>query len=318
MPSHLKDICLRSGIAECLSGQENRRVHAGAADGMIKRYVSVRSFVFKTVSRYNGDRKDKGVKAMKKQWIILMAAMAILSAGCQAETNVSVEQLRETKQEAERTVSFSGSKPEPTGSEQKASEEKEQSEASVTEEPSIAETSAAEQETSESSPTPTESKDTVTIPEKQDDAETKPGEAPQAKPVPEPAKPAETVSEDRPEGTAMPEPTKEPAPTPPRAPEPKSIYDYEFDVEAIREELICVGTEMGLIHTGDMTPAEASWGNPVTATREFQGAGLERSLKDYVRSMPEMITAYGGEPIQFFTIYAENIGSGSYRFYFLY
>lgn len=108
-----------------------------------------------------------------------------------------------------------------------------------------------------------------------------------------------------------PEETPEPA-------APKSIYDYEFDVEAIRQELLAIGTGMGLEIDSSLTPDSSSWGNPVTASKDFQGAALERSLKDYVRSMPELITAYGGTPIRYFTVYAESLGGGSYRFYFLY
>lgn len=108
--------------------------------------------------------------------------------------------------------------------------------------------------------------------------------------------------------------------TPPQEtpPQPKSIYDYEFDVDAIRAELIAVGEGMGLTHSGDLTPDTASWSTPVTASTDFQGANLERRLKDYVQSMPGLITAYGGNQIEYFTIYAEPLGGGSYRFYFLY
>ncbi len=108
--------------------------------------------------------------------------------------------------------------------------------------------------------------------------------------------------------------------TPPQEtpPQPKSIYDYEFDIDAIRAELIAVGEGMGLTHSGDLTPDTASWSTPVTASADFQGANLERRLKDYVRSMPGLITAYGGNQIEYFTIYAEPLGGGSYRFYFLY
>ncbi|MCM1215229.1 MAG: procyclic acidic repetitive family protein [Lachnospiraceae bacterium] len=256
---------------------------------------------------------------MKKHWIALITLLAVLLlAGCQQRTVIPADSLQDTK--TETTSSFSGSKTETTESESESSEKTEQSEASITEEPPIAETSATKKEHSENNSTPTESKSTVTTPEKKDDTQTKPGEAPQKEPepVPEPAKPAETVSESKPEIEATPELTKEPEPTPPPAPEPKSIYDYEFDVEAIRQELIAVGTGMGLTHTGDMTPDTASWSNPVTASQNFQGSGLERSLKDYVRSMPDIITMYGGTTIQYFTIYVEPLGGGSCRFYFLY
>lgn len=89
-------------------------------------------------------------------------------------------------------------------------------------------------------------------------------------------------------------------------------------MEAIRQELLAIGTGMGLEIDSSLTPDSSSWGNPVTASKGFQGAALERSLKDYVRSMPDLITAYGGTPIRYFTVYAESLGGGSYRFYFLY
>ncbi len=112
--------------------------------------------------------------------------------------------------------------------------------------------------------------------------------------------------------------TTESAPPQETPPQPKSIYDFEFDIEAIRAELIAVGEGMGLTHSGDLTPDTASWSTPVTASPDFQGANLERRLKDYVQSMPGLITAYGGNQIEYFTIYAEPLGGGSYRFYFLY
>lgn len=75
---------------------------------------------------------------------------------------------------------------------------------------------------------------------------------------------------------------------------------------------------MGLTHSGDLTPDNASWATPVTASADFQGENLKCRLKDYVQSMPGLITAYGGNPIQYFTIYTEPLGGGSYRIYFLY
>lgn len=112
--------------------------------------------------------------------------------------------------------------------------------------------------------------------------------------------------------------TAESVPPQETPPQPKSIYDFEFDIDAIRAELIAVGEGMGLTHSGDLTPDTASWSTPVTASPDFQGANLERRLKDYVQSMPGLITAYGGNQIEYFTIYAEPLGGGSYRFYSLY
>lgn len=72
--------------------------------------------------------------------------------------------------------------------------------------------------------------------------------------TPPPAPPAQTEAA---------EPTET---TPPQevTPEPKSIYDYEFDIAAIRAELISVGEGMGLTHTDGLTPDTASWSTPVT------------------------------------------------------
>lgn len=142
--------------------------------------------------------------------------------------------------------------------------------------------------------------------------------------------PSQTTEESKPTPTATPETETPPPPpsvqtemeesAPPQEtmPQPKSIYDFEFDIAAIRAELIAVGEGMGLTHSGDLTPDNASWATPVTASADFQGENLKRRLKDYVQSMPELITAYGGNPIQYFTIYAEPLGGGSYRIYFLY
>lgn len=103
----------------------------------------------------------------------------------------------------------------------------------------------------------------------------------------------------------------------------KSIYDYGFDIEEIRNELIALGRSMGLTHiTTDngamITPENSSWATPVTASQDFQGGNLKRRLRDYVMSMPDLISAYGGENIEYFTIYIEELGNQNYRIYFLY
>lgn len=103
----------------------------------------------------------------------------------------------------------------------------------------------------------------------------------------------------------------------------KSIYDYEFNIDGIRSELINIGKNMGLTHiTQDegvlRTPSNSSWASPITGSKNFQGKNLERALKDYVRSMPDIIEAYGGPKIKYFTIYIQNNENGNYTFYFLY
>lgn len=203
------------------------------------------------------------------------------------------------------------------------------------EQTSESDTLPAAEETKEVEPTPepmqsTEPAETESTAESKSTESSKPKEpeqtsiqpsAPQDEPPQETESKTPTVT---PETEAPP-----PAPTeqtetaesvPPQEtpPQPKSIYDYEFDIDAIRAELIAVGEGMGLTHSGDLTPDTASWSTPVTASADFQGENLKRRLKDYVQSMPGLITAYGGNPIQYFTIYAEPLGGGSYRFYFLY
>ena len=116
-------------------------------------------------------------------------------------------------------------------------------------------------------------------------------------------------------------PTKTETPTEPV--KLKTAYDYAFDIEAIRSDLIAVGQSMGLTHiTSDdeteITPSNSSWATPVTASRSFQGENLKRKLTDYVQSMPSILSAYGGAAIEYFTIYVEPLDGGSYRIYFLY
>ena len=139
--------------------------------------------------------------------------------------------------------------------------------------------------------------------------------------VPTPVPTAAPTSRPTPEPTAIPTPEPTEAPTP--EPVPSGPYDYPFDVSAIRSDLIGVGQNMGLTHVTSMdgeslTPSNTSWSMPVTASQSFQGAALETSLKDYVRSMPGLIASYGGAPLQYFSIYVESLGGGSYCFYFLY
>lgn len=153
-------------------------------------------------------------------------------------------------------------------------------------------------------------------------------EAPQvtAPPATEPpaAEPSVTAPPTAEPETAPPS-TSEAAPDPVETePEiPKTIYDYEFDVSAIRSELIALGQSLGLTHITEddgvpCTPDNCSWATPVTASESFQGDKLKRALRDYVSSMPTLLASYGGTQISCFTIYVQENGGGSYTFYFLY
>ena len=194
--------------------------------------------------------------------------------------------------------------------------------------PATEETSEVEQTPESTQSTePAETQSTAEVRDTESSKEKEPEQTAVQTSAPQDEPPQKTESETP---TVTPE-TETPPPAPPvqtetaestppqeTPPQPKSIYDYEFDIDAIRAELIAVGEGMGLTYSGDLTPDTASWSTPVTASADFQGANLERRLKDYVQSMPGLITAYGGNQIEYFTIYAEPLGGGSYRFYFLY
>lgn len=143
-----------------------------------------------------------------------------------------------------------------------------------------------------------------------------PAEQPEVEP---PAEPPAVTQQPEPEPIVSEEPVQ-----PPAEPEiPKTIYDFAFDANAIRGELIAIGQSMGLAHITEddgipCTPDTCSWAAPVTASESFQGDNLKRALKDYVTSMPSIIGSYGGAQLTSFTIYVQDNGGGSYTFYFLY
>ena len=146
-----------------------------------------------------------------------------------------------------------------------------------------------------------------------------PTEAPKEPAAESPAEPPAATQQPSPEPVAPEESVQ-----PPAEPEkPKTIYDYAFDADAIRSELIAIGQSMGLTHITEddgipCTPDTCSWAAPVTASESVQGDNLKRALKDYVTSMPSMIASYGGAQLTNFTIYVQDNGGGSYTFYFLY
>lgn len=238
---------------------------------------------------------------MKKSMVIVMSLVLVILSGCQSNSLPDTESFPET----EPTISFSESKTEPTESESESTDmtdeitdigySKEHFHSS--EQENFSQTQSIPTNTNQ--PVTNFENENVTAEESELSPDAKPSDQPQPIEESKPA-PAESVP---------------PQETPPQ---PKSIYDFEFDIDAIRAELIAVGEGMGLTHSSDLTPDTASWSTPVMASPDFQGVSLERRLKDYVQSMPGLITAYGGNQIEYFTIYAEPLGGESYRFYFLY
>lgn len=127
-------------------------------------------------------------------------------------------------------------------------------------------------------------------PQEQPAAQTQLTVAPEPEPAPtEPSKPTEPApQESEPTPPAqMPEETK-----------PKTAYDYEFDIEAIKDDCIGIGQSMGLTLDSSLTPDNASWWNPVTASSGNQGEALKQSLANYITfHTAENLGAYGIDEI---------------------
>lgn len=99
----------------------------------------------------------------------------------------------------------------------------------------------------------------------------------------------------------------------------KTAYDFEFDMEAIKADCIGVGQSMGLCLDTSLTPSNASWWNPVTASRSNQGDALKQSLESYIKfHTAENLSAYGIDEISDFNICCEAKGNGEYLVYFLF
>lgn len=123
-------------------------------------------------------------------------------------------------------------------------------------------------------------------------------------------------------------PTEKPIEKPTEAPteettKEKSIYDYPFDLEAIRQEMISWGEAMGLEHcvydAGHLiTPDEYSWFLPVYGTKTFCGERLKKQLMEQVEIMPRVIEECGGGKITWFCIYVEQNEKGEAAFYYIY
>lgn len=134
-------------------------------------------------------------------------------------------------------------------------------------------------------------------------------------------KPAVTESSSAP--VEKPEKTEPPAEIPPQTvPEdtkPKTAYDYEFDIETVKEDCIGIGLDMGLALDSSLTPSNSTWWKPVTASQNNQGDALKQSLERYITfHTVENLGAYGIDEITAFNIYCEARGNGSYSIYFLF
>lgn len=143
---------------------------------------------------------------------------------------------------------------------------------------------------------------------------------------PVPSEPPKEKEQSKP--TEPPAPTESPAPTEPPAPvetkppaetQPKTAYDYEFDINAIRSDCIAIGQNMGYTLNTSLTPQNATWWNPVTASESNQGSSLRSALEQYIRfHTVDNLGAYGLDEINEFNICCESRGNGSYAIYFVF
>ena len=263
---------------------------------------------------------------MKKQMIAGLLLLVLTVSGCSAVSTAPTEinePVKETRAEAETestdSIFPSESKETDAPVESEAPEETESPESTA-----VPETAASQPiaEGNANTPEPAAvipSKDngqsaaSVSSESKQPAAETTPAptEQPQA-------------AQQEPQETQQP-PTETPPPAPPQptaAPEeakPKTAYDYEFDIAAIKADCIGIGQSMGLSLDSSLTPDNAAWWNPVTASQSNQGEALKQSLESYITfHTAANLGSYGMDEITDFNIYCEARGNGEYLIYFLF
>jgi len=110
-----------------------------------------------------------------------------------------------------------------------------------------------------------------------------------------------------------------PAPAePPTEPQPKNAYDYPFDISVIRSDCITIGMSMGYMLNTSLTPQNATWWNPVTASENNQGVTLRTSLEQYIRfHAVSNLSVYGLDELTEFNICCE-ANSDGYTIYFVF
>ena len=261
---------------------------------------------------------------MKKQIIAGMMLLVLTVSGCSAVStapttiNELAEETRaEAKTEGTDSILSSESKETDAPVESKAPEETESPESAAVPEQSqpIVGENAKNPEPAVAIPPKENGQPTATVSSerKEPAAETTPAptEQPQA-------------AQQEPQETQQP-PTETPPPAPPQptaAPEetkPKTAYDYEFDIAAIKADCIGIGQSMGLSLDSSLTPDNAAWWNPVTASQSCQGEALKQSLESYITfHTAANLGSYGMDEITDFNIYCEARGNGEYLIYFLF
>ena len=249
---------------------------------------------------------------MKKQIIAGMMLLVLTVSGCSAVSTAPTtinELAEETRAEAETkgtdNILSSESKETDAPVESEAPEETESPESTAAPE------TEASQPIAEEAPKAPKPAASVSSESKELAAETTP--APTEQPQAAQQEPQETqpIAE-----------TPPPAPPPTAAPEeakPKTAYDYEFDIAAIKADCIGIGQSMGLSLDSSLTPDNAAWWNPVPASQSNQGEALKQSLESYITfHTAANLGSYGMDEITDFNICCEARGNGEYLIYFLF
>lgn len=248
---------------------------------------------------------------MKKRIITGMMLLVLTVSGCSAVSTAPTtinEPVKETRAEAETESTdnilpsesekadapVESKAPEETESPESAAAPEEMASQPIAEEapkPAAAVSSESKQPAAEATPAPTEQPQTAQ-------------QEPQATQQP--------IAETPP--PAQPQPT-----TAPEEATPKTAYDYEFDIEAIKADCIGIGQSMGLSLDSSLTPDNAAWWNPVTASQSCQGEALKQSLESYITfHTAANLGSYGMDEITDFNICCEARGNGEYLIYFLF
>lgn len=251
---------------------------------------------------------------MKKQMIAGMLLLVLTVCGCSAVSTAPTtinELAEETRAEAEtkgtNSILSSESKETDTPVESKATEETEKTESTAAPE------TVASQPIAEEAPKAPKPAASVPSESKEPAAETTPAstEQPQAAQQ-EPQEAQQPTTETPPSALSQPTAAPEEA-------KPKTAYDYEFDIAAIKADCIGIGQSMGLSLDSSLTPDSAAWWNPVTASQSNQGQALKQSLESYITfHTAANLGSYGMDEITDFNIYCEARGNGEYLIYFLF
>lgn len=250
---------------------------------------------------------------MKKRMIAGMMFLVLTVSGCSAVSTAPTtinELAEETRAEAETdsTDSILSSESEKADApvESKAPEETESPQSTAAPE------ETASQPIVEETPKAPEPAATVSSESKEPAAEATP--APTEQPQTAQQEPQETQPTTETPPPAPPQPTVAPEET-----KPKTAYDYEFDIAAIKADCIGIGQSMGLSMDSSLTPDNAAWWNPVTASQSCQGEALKQSLESYITfHTAANLGSYGMDEITDFNIYCEARGNGEYLIYFLF